>query len=264
MQSLCFQAHKKTNYHESIASLINWCDSSNKLEMSKTIFVTEAYIHRGNISEVYVCLKKKLGTNSDTQFFFQCLINRRFIYQDQLEQLKSTTLFAIAKFIFISVIQIIIYSWDVVKDLYFLAFYCSFGQISEKQFSSFDSQVFLVLIVSILLPNLLNIVVLLLDNQGIVLVRVRKCLVLMVFLSVSVTSYVLNKTRYMMERLKGITVESLASSVERKQTSDSQLRLAQHEYLLMSLNAKLKTNEGVYESTIQAVILMVTVAVRLR
>ena len=263
MQSLFFQAHKKTNYHDIIASLINCYDSSNKLEMSKTIFVTEAYIHRGNISEIYACLKK-LGTNSNTQFFFQCLINRRFIYQDQLEQLKSTTLFAIAKFIFISVIQIIIYSWDVVKDLYFLAFYCSFGQISEKQFSSFDSQVFLVLIVSILLPNLLNIVVLLLDNQGIVLVRVRKCLVLMVFLSVSVTSYVLNKTRYMMERLKGITVESLASSVERKQTSDSQLRLAQHEYLLMSLNAKLKTNEGVYESTIQAVILMVTVAVRLR
>ena len=250
--------------------LINCEDSIAASEVARAIFKAEMVVHQRNVCEVHVCLKENMGTNRYSQLFLgylrvkkhQIEVTKIQWLQKLYDRLKILFASPTMKFIITSLVQIIIYSWDLVKDLYFLAFYIYFGQISILNLDSFDSQVLVVLIMSLVLPNLLNVVVLLTGNLASVPSRVRRLLVPIVFLSVSVTSYALNKIQYIKRKQQRQSLE-LSSSGKRDYVQ-SQSTLEQHECLLMSLHAKLKINEGIFESSIQAIILMVTVAVSCR
>ena len=261
-------------------SLIHCEDVVQASGAAKTILNAELNFHGRNIGEVHSCLKKHLGTNSAYWLFNKCLRDRKPILEfaklrflhELMDNFKLTTTFSFGKFIFNSLIQIIVYSWDLVKDLYFLAYYSHFGQISISNFGSFDSQVLIVLIISITLPNLLNVVVLLKENLSTVPCKVRRLLVLIVFLSVSVTNYALNKIQYIKGRNQK-SLEKLTSSAKGRHSGDSQResvpltlesKFQNQECQLTSLLAKLKINEGIFESSIQAIVLMITVAVSLR
>ena len=249
-------------------------------EAAKCIFNLELDFHGRNVGEAHACLKKQFGTNSSSQLFYQSLWVRKPIQfskliflKKMLNHYKQMAAFQIAKFIFTSILHIIAYSWDLVKDLYFLAYYSHFGQISITNFGSFDSQVLIVLIISVTLPNVLNVLVLLRENLSAVPSKVRRFLMLVVFVSVSVTSYALNKIQYLNGRKQKLSEEQYPSAASRRDllnsqskrlTSKCQSRLQQKECQLRSLHAKLKINEGIFESSIQAIVLMITVAVSLR
>ena len=216
--------------------------------------------------EVHTCLKIHLGTNSTTRLFYECLRSRptktyfpKFVFvREVINNCKQTVAFATTKFIITSIIQIIVYCWDLVKDLYFLAYFYHFGQVSD--FGSFDSQVLVVLILSIVLPNMLNVAVLLTDDLALVPRKVKILLAFIVYLSVSVTSFVLNKIQYMRGKPQKPNVKQAASNGRVSIESKSILEECQ----LRSLHAKLKLTEGIFESSIQSIVLMITVAMSLR
>ena len=157
-------------------------------------------------------------------------------------------------------LQNVVYSWDLVKDIYLLSVYFLFVDLSN--FYYFDSQVVVILLMSICIPNLLNIILLLTEKIDSVPPIVRGVLIPIVFLSVAVTNYALNKIQFVKESRQWLWKEPQSTNEREKFESYSMLK--NQESQLTVLNAKLKITEGIFESSIQALVLMVTVATSLR
>ena len=110
--------------------LIDSDNSIGPVDAASAIFRAEVNLHEGNHGEAHVCLKKHLGTNSDSQLFCQYLkarkpSSRKFHGIDKLQEVigsvQQTAAFSIAKFIVSSMLQSVVYSWDLVKDIYLLS-----------------------------------------------------------------------------------------------------------------------------------------------
>jgi len=243
-------------------------------EAAEAILRAELVFHCSNISEVHLCLKKHLGTNDNSKLFYDSLKIRKklslilfvtVLKERMNHKIKSSTAFPVVQFVLSSIFQMVVFSWDLVKDLYFLAYYIHFGQISATNLTSFDSQVLFILILSIVLPNILNMIVLLTVHLASVPSKARKLLICTVYFSVSLTSYALNRINYIKARKERSEEErKLTTSKDGKAQLEFLSKLEEQERELTSLQAKLKINEGIFESSLQTIILLVTVAVSLR
>ena len=249
--------------------LIDSDNSIGPVDAASAIFRAEVNLHEGNHGEAHVCLKKHLGTNSDSQLFCQNLKAKKSSMQkfhgiDKLQEVigsvQQTAAFSIAKFIVSSMLQNVVFCWDLVKDISLLYYYFLFIDLSK--FYSFDSQVVVILLLSICIPNILNIILLLTENMDSVPPILIGVLVPLVFLSVSVTNYVLNKIQFIKEWRQRYQIEPHSRNERAKLESLSILK--KQESQLTILNSKLKITEGIFESSIQALVLMITVAIILR
>ena len=204
-----FQAHGTANYHEFLVRLIHSDNTIRSVDTASAIFRAEVDLHQCNNGEAHVCLKKHLGTNSDSRLFYQYLKARKPSWrnfrginklQEVISIVQQTAVYSIAKFFVSSMLQNFVFSWDLVKDIYFLTFLIP----KLSNFYSFDSQVVVILILSICIPNILNILLLLTEKMDSIPSIVRGILVPIVFLSVAVTNYALNKIQFIKERRQGI------------------------------------------------------------
>ena len=81
-----------------------------------------------------------------------------------------------------------------------------------------------------------------------------------VYVSHSSISYVINNIQFVRGKLE----QKLSSSITLEMQTETITRLEEQEIYLRKLHAMLKNTEGVFESSIQAVILVLTLALHFR
>jgi hypothetical protein len=148
-------------------------------------------------------------------------------------------------------IQLVFYSWDLIKDIYFLVAYTKFFPISRNPFNSFSFQIFLILLLSILVPVLLNIMVILTEKTAKLTHKGKIILGTFSMLSQPIIAYAKGRLQMLKEKRPGYWTKPISS-------------LDENLHYLDKLLARLRTNEGIFESSIQAVVLLIAIAFTLR
>jgi hypothetical protein len=202
------------------------------------------------------CLKKKLGTNEKSEEFYNLLkANVKF------EQMKKNILkkysFGLEKLGLLIqntlkiALHLGVYSWDLIKDVYFLVAYTKFFPISMNPFNSFSFQIFLILLLSILVPVLLNIVVILTEKTAKLTQKGKLILGTFSLVSQPVISYAKGRLQMQKEKKTGDWTKPIS-------------KLDENLHYLDKLLARLRTNEGIFESSIQSLVLLIAIALTLR
>jgi hypothetical protein len=220
-------------------------------ETAKLLFQLELSYHKGDARLTHECIKNQLGTNEKSAEFYAALQANAV-----LEMLKDKTnrkyilghkkIFSLFKNILKIVIHLILYSWDFIKDVYFLITYTKFFPVSRNPFSSFGFQIFLVLLMSLIIPNALNLIVILTAKLSL---KGKVILGSFSMLSQPIIAYSQNRLQIQREReTNKNTLEEMAESISK----------------LDKLQSRLRTNESIFESSIQAIVLLIAIALNFR
>jgi len=167
------------------------------------------------------------------------------------------------KTVFTIFLQIIVYSWDLIKDIYFLVVYAQFFPISRNSFTSFGFQTFLILLLSILIPNLINIIVLLTEKTSSMNMNEKIFLTLFVFVSQSMIGYAINRIHLMKEKLHRLYSNHNFDDLKTI-AADQWKKLEDDISKLLIIQSRLRLTEGTFESSIQATVLILVIAIDFR
>ena len=269
MININFQIHSTPGFGLHLASWIQSSDSATFGAEAKYLFKLELEYHNWHTRDAHSCLKRHLGTNENTQKFYAHLGCSREVHGlvnsslwkniVQIYHLINKSSFGVTMMHAIKLLaQLIAHSWDMIKDVYFLIIYSQFFPISRNSFSTFPFQLFFLLLLSVLLPHLLNIVVLIFESPTYLSRKGKMILIIFASVSHTVLGYAINKIRMTKAKLK------MASEYQNKKLMKTLKAMDQQSYSLARLQSKLWLNEGVFESTIQALLLLIAIAMRFR
>jgi hypothetical protein len=220
-------------------------------ETAKLLFQLELNYHKGDAKLTHECIKNQLGTNEKSEEFYalvepSTLIELLQNYINRKWSFANKTFFSLIKNILKIVIHLILYSWDFIKDVYFLIAYTKVFPVSRNPFNSFGFQIFLVLLMSIIIPNALNLIVILTTKLSL---KVKLILGSLSMLSQPIIAYSQNRLQIQREReTNKNTLEEMAESISK----------------LDKLQSRLRTNESIFESSIQAIVLLIAIALNFR
>ena len=248
-------------------------DSIASVKIADAFFELELNFHRGNHLETHQCLKHHLGTNEHTGMFYQLLSENGDGIMQKMFKLTplsyicdwvKTSNFALLLITSVKIsAQIIAFSWDLLKDVYFLIIYNQFFPISRNSFESFGFQTFFILLLSIIIPNVLNIITLMVESSDSLPAKGKLLLVLFVFVSPSVIGYAIHKIQTVKAKLKR-AISSFKFDENPEILTDWLSRLQQKINQLGSLVIHLRTNEAIFESSIQAIVLLIAIGINFR
>jgi len=220
-------------------------------ETAKLLFQLELNYHKGDARQTHECIKNQLGTNEKSAEFYAALQVNGFLemLKDKINGkfiLGHKTIFSLFKNILKIVIHLCAYSWDFVKDVYFLIAYTQFFPVSRNHFNSFGFQIFLVLLMSIIIPNALNLIVILTAKLSL---KGKFILGSFSMLSQPIIAYSHNRLQIQREReTNKTTLEEMAENISK----------------LDKLQSRLRTHESIFESSIQAIVLLIAIALNFR
>jgi hypothetical protein len=218
-------------------------------ETAKLLFQIELNYHKGDAKLTHECIKNQLGTNEKSAEFYAALKANVFTLKDKINRKYiwgHKTIFSLLKNILKIVIHLCAYSWDFVKDVYFLIAYTKFFPVSRNPFNSFGFQIFLVLIMSIVVPYFLNLIVILSAKLSL---KGKVILGSFSMLSQPIIAYCQNRLQIQREReTNKNTLEEMTESISK----------------LDKLQSQLRTNESIFESSIQAIVLLIAIALNFR
>jgi len=250
-------------------------DTYEAMETAKIIFELELQFHEGHEKETHQCLKQHIGTNENMQAFYSLItssenfgrLKKKILHHGFVETIlafyKSSNFALNCQNILKIILQLILYSWDLIKDVYFLIVYAQFFPVSRNDFDTFGFQIFFILLLSILVPIALNLFVLLLESPAHLTLKGKIFLVSFSFVSQPAIGYVINRIKFAKEKiLKRYRKLSLHEHSENLVETIS--KLEQQSQRLAKLKSKLRLNEGIFESSIQALILLLVIAIHFR
>jgi hypothetical protein len=220
-------------------------------DTAKLLFQLELNYHKGDAKLTHECIKNQLGTNEKSEEFYAALKANAFLemLKDKINGkyiLGHKTFFTLFKNILKIVIHLCVYSWDFIKDIYFLIAYTKFFPVSRNPFSSFGFQIFLVLLMSIIIPNALNLIVILTAKLSL---KGKVILGSFFMLSQPIIAYSQNRLQIQRERETNKNIlEEMTESISK----------------LDKLQSRLRTNESIFESSIQAIVLVIAIALNFR
>merc|ERR1719312_1675241 len=157
---------------KSILMLLQTLDENEQREACILIDKLERTVHRGNKLAIQTCLKDNVGTNTVTMKYFDNLEPLGIMHTIKQKVLParcnkgktskiSMTLKVIARGFFL----IMGYYSDFVKDIVFLVILSHFVPWTTTPIFSFAFQVDFLLLISLILPQLLNILVIIKDKD---------------------------------------------------------------------------------------------------
>jgi hypothetical protein len=220
-------------------------------DTAKLLFQLELNYHKGDAKLTHECIKNQLGTNEKSAEFYAALQANAFLemLKDKINRkwsFANETFFSFIKNILKIVVHLILYSWDFIKDVYFLITYTKFFPVSRNPFNSFGFQIFLVLLMSILIPYALNLIVILTEKLSL---KGKVILGSFSLLSQPIIAYSHNRLQIQREReTNKNTSEEMAENISK----------------LDKLQSRLRTNESIFESSIQAIVLLIAIALNFR
>ena len=268
--------HKNEEYGsqaELVVIKLGLLDSIASVKIADAFFELELNFHRGNHLETHQCLKQHLGTNESTGMFYQLLSDNgngslqkifKFTPLSYIRDWVKTSNHALHLITGVKITaQLIAFSWDLLKDVYFLIIYNQFFPISRSPFESFGFQTFFILLLSIIIPNVLNIFTLIVESSHTLPVKGKLLLVLLVFVSPSVIGYAIIKIQMAKEKLTR-TISNFKIDENSEILTERLSRLQQKINQLGSLVIRLRTSEAIFESSIQAIILLIAISINFR
>ncbi len=220
-------------------------------ETAKLLFQLELNYHKGDAKQTHECIKNQLGTNEKSEEFYAALKANAFLemLKDKINRkwsFANRTYLSLFKNILKVIIHLCVYSWDFIKDVYFLMAYTKFFPVSRNPFSSFGFQIFLVLLMSIIIPNVLNLIVILTAKLSL---KGKVILGSFSMLSQPIIAYSQNRLQIQREReTNKTTLEEMAERISK----------------LDKLQSRLRTHESIFESSIQAIVLLIAIALNFR
>ena len=221
-------------------------------ETAKLLFQLELNYHKGDARQTHECIKNQLGTNEKAAEFYAALKTKKSFLKLLKDKINRKLSFAnrayvsLFKNILKIVIHLFVYSWDFIKDVYFLIAYTKFFPVSRNPFSTFGFQIFLVLLMSIIIPYALNLIVILTAKLSL---KGKLILGSFSMLSQPIIAYTNNRLQIQREKeTNKHTLEGMAESISK----------------LDKLQSGLRTNESIFESSIQAIVLLIAIALNFR
>ena len=133
--------------------------------LAKHFFQLELGHHRGNLKDVLNCLKANLGTTSNLFHLLKLVKehpDRRqtiSVYQKINRWLQGLNIISVLKFIFLTILKVILYYLDLFKDIFVLVAFSKDFQLNESLFKTFGFQIFALMSLSVILPTLANALV---------------------------------------------------------------------------------------------------------
>jgi len=156
---------------KSILLLLETLDETEQREACILFDKMERTVHRGNKLASLTCLKENVGTNTVTMKYFENLeplglMNRvkQKVLPARFNKGKTSKTSIIVKIIARGFFLIMGYYSDFVKDIVFLIILSYFVPWNSTPVSSFAFQINLALLISLILPQLLNILVIM-ENE---------------------------------------------------------------------------------------------------
>ena len=148
-------------YRELVGQL---CEDRSNFR-AKMIMKLEFCYHQCSLSETLMCLSSNLGTNSCTKLLLQCLREKHsscFKFKTCFAQVKQQLVFVLRRKVFTqaiflmkSMLQIVTYYIDLIKDLYL--FFSLVSIVREDcSYSSFKWQILFLTTVSIAIPEVVT------------------------------------------------------------------------------------------------------------
>jgi len=169
-------SHYHNDYRKIVTNLFLNSNSKNQEHMAKTFFKIELKCHKGNISHTLKCIKNKVGTNRQAEMVFHLIKTPTFLSK-VFKDIKKFTKFDVLEKIMaeeehliyfkhsvMAFIKILLYYTDMIKDIIFIVIPAKVLLSSLSKLSSFGTQIFCLMWISILLPWVVNFCFLLAKN----------------------------------------------------------------------------------------------------
>jgi len=243
--------------------------------IAANLFHLELAFHKRNATEAHLCLKSNLGTDESSKLFYHLLSLRSFkfgafgaflrirVVEIVQDFLRTSSTISFVNMCLKIAFQLFVHSWDLIKDIYLLFVYSEFVRLSIDAFASFGFQTFIILSTSIVIPNILNIVYLVSEKSGFLQTRARLLLIIFAPVSQSVIGYTINRIQFAKKNLQ-IEYSKFAPEHRHQMLAESIRTFEKTVYNLSHLQAKLRTNEGTFECSVQALVLIIAIAIILR
>jgi len=280
-----FQMHNEISHCNGIKTFLNIIEEvENKdsiANLAELFFQLECIHHKQNVGDVLICLKNKLGTNETTQW----IINQSVGKQSSIAKLLSScdswlkelcsnftpfklmrhkankckNVMIIVKHQLIASGQIISYYLDFIKDTYLVILL--FQNVSLKNnFLSFEFQLLLFTVLSICLPQLANILYVIYCTVFKTFRRTSGILMSATFFLIpAVSLYIVNRFNGKREIEKKKNRLSFNKFILKKEITPNQQIYVYRWNLFYSV---LKTNEILFENTIQLLLLLLVIFIK--
>jgi hypothetical protein len=244
-------------------------DSSKAIIWASNIVKLESEIHRGDQREVLLCIKESIQSYKNAKAFFS--FNKGETGNIFLKVWKSAKkvlkdchplvnkIINISRGLYLTITYLI----DFVKDIYFIILLFQFLP-SVFDFSAFSVQVPILMIISIAIPAILNLFAILTSsNQK---SRIVTPLYLMNFVTIplfaAVSVYIAARLCYLVNKLT-LNLKSKCHQLQQTSKDMKMLkRLKSSSRHWRQMAAQLKVNENGTEHIMQAVILLIIVAIK--
>jgi len=258
---------------KSILLLLETLDETEQRDACLLFDKIERTVHRGDKLTSLKCLKENVGTNTITMKYFENLeplglMNRvkQKVLPARFNKGKTSKTSATVKIMARGFFLIMGYYSDFVKDIVFLIILSKFVPWNSTPISSFAFQINFALLISLLLPQLLNILVII-ENKDLNLSQTFKillCCFSPVAPAVAVVKMLQEENQVVVSRFKYLDHFLPGKTGELSfQQHAAELLEAQHSAeRWKSLYVLFKRNDINFENLIQVVVLILLVALR--
>jgi hypothetical protein len=263
--------HSKEKYPQDCSNLaysLMVMEKGKAQDIADLFFKLESKYHHGNKANIHKCMRRNFGTNRTTKHLFDLFKPSteesnsftKLIWNTILKFLKSTFV-EYMSFLLLVPVKIFAYYTDMYKDIYMLVEYSKFVPIGNLKFSSFALQVFVISIISVKLPMILNWFALI---NARVQSRIAKFGMLVVSPLVPAFSvYFISKLNFVSNRIKKTCQNN--KKPQSTNTIKSINKICQNDHLVQqatSLFSDLQSNENATEHVIQSLVLIILIAVK--
>jgi len=263
--------HGKEQYQQECNSLsysLVLMEKRKAQDIAQLFLKLESKYHHGNKASVHMCIRRNFGTNKTTKYLFKLFkptteksnIFTKFIWNRILKVLKAPCVEYLG-FLLLVTFKIFVYYTDMYKDIYMLVGCSKFVPMGNLKFSSFVFQVFIILIISVTIPMILNWFTLI--NARVQSRIVKFGILIASPLVPAISVYFTSKLNLVTKRIK--TFHQNNNKLRSTEYSQPVKKLIKNNNLIHQascLLTNLWSNENATEHLVQSLILILLIAVK--
>jgi len=246
-------------------------DEAKAQDMAQLFYNLECKYHSGNIESVHVCIQRNFTTNDNTKHLFELIrqppIKSKFLKNlgSKILNIQKTKYVAGVCFLLLVSVKLFAYHADVYKDIYVIVEYSKLLPRENLNLNSFGFQVFIILIVSVTLPMIVNLFTLYQSNEWSNLQSKMFHFGILILSPIvpALAIYISSKLNFVTQRIK--TFHQNNQEINSKNSSESIKTLFENNDLKqrsLTILSDLRSNENATEHFIQSLVLITLIALK--